>query len=221
MKELYTITIQKETEAGKVPVKVFLKKPGAQQNQLIGVIYAAELSKALKMGIMSEVDIRRTIQDAGGFKHSKNDKSKRDKLIEDWQLASNKRELLLSQNKNTDKITEKLLLLKKEVEELDKPLNKVLENSAEVIAYQRTLDWMTANLTFWDEDKSPVFTGEDDDEKIKSYFAALDEDNSGAEVIRKASVIFQGYLMNGIKEKEVFEVIEKELDELTAQENIS
>lgn len=222
MKELYTFTIKNKDENGNTtPTLVFLKKPGARESQLISVIFAAELSKALKLGIMSEVDIRRTVQDAGGFKHSRSDKSKRDKLIEQWNEANNKKQLLLTQGKNTDKISERILSIKREIEELDAGLRKVLENSAEVVAYQRTLDWMVANLSFWDEDKSAVFTGENDEEKMDSYFAAIDNQDIKNEVIKTGAIILQGYLMNGITDKEIFASIEKELNEIRSKEIIS
>ncbi len=220
MKELYVFTIQKKEEDKSIPVKVFIKKPNARDSSILSLVFAAELSKALKMGIMSEVDIRRTVQDAGGFKHSKSDKSRRDKLLDNWNSANNKRQLLLAQEKNTDKITNQIISIKKEIEELDNGLRKVLENSAEVVAYQRTLDWMTTNLTFWDEDKSPVFAGETDEERMDSYFAAIDNETLANEVIKKSSVLLQGFLMNGVKEKEIFAAIEAELDEIAAKENI-
>jgi len=214
MKELYTFTVQNTTKAEdgtetSAPVKIFFKRPGASENNLLSLVYAAELSKALKMGIMSETDIRRTVQDAGGFKHSKSDKSKREKLVEQYAVAHNKRQVLLTEEKSTEKIDKKIKELENDINDLDQGLRKILETSAEVVAYNQVIKWMVSNLCFWDEDRAPVFIGETDEDREKDYYNSIDEDGLKAKVIGFAIVIAQAYIIHGYKTKEEFEELEK------------
>lgn len=196
MKELYILKV-KDTA-------VFLQKPGSQATRKMGTVYSVAFSNALKMGIMSEIDIRN---------HIHQDKEERESLIKQWRELENKREMMLVKGRNPEKIDAKLGELAKKIDELNLIINKgIVENSAEVVAYQRVIDWMVTNLTFWEDTKLPLFSGATDDEKMQQFFDALDNDELVAKIIGRAIIIFQGYLMQGLTDTAIYDKVVNELD---------
>jgi len=197
MKELFTFKIG---DTG-----IFLQKPGSQATRKMGTVYSVSFSNALKMGIMSEIDIRN---------HVVQDKDEREKLLKKWSQLENKRQMMLVKELDPKKIEEKLTEVAAQLDRLTNVINKaIVDNSAEVMGYQKVVDWMVVNLTFWDDSKLPVFDGETDDAKMNQYFDALDEGGLVAKVIAKAIICFQGYLINGITDPEIYRQVLEELDD--------
>jgi hypothetical protein len=218
MKELYTFTIKD----GDKERKVFLKKPGARDQSLISEVWSAELSKALKKGIMSKNDLRRTLSDDGGLQYSKQDKATRIQLIKDLNDAENKYQKLSLEKKDLAKITKKILEIRTQINEMDAQLVELFGSSAEVIANQKTILWAAVNLTFWDEDKSYVFVGQDDEERLAFYYNSIDDETVEKSVAEKAYTFFQAFLLEGYKDREAFEALDKNIDELAeAQKKLS
>lgn len=211
MKELYSFKVKKDEEEK----TVFLKKPGAKDTQTIGIVYAAEYSKALKMGIMSQADIRRIVLDDGGFTHPKLDKIERGKILTTLNEKENEYQRLTIENGDTKEVLTEILSLRSQIQEMDSELTKIYGNSAELIANQQTLVWIVANLTFW-EDKTLVFQGDADYDRIEAYFDALDGGGLEKTVAEYAYIFFQGYLLQGIKETEQFDLIYNNIEELEA-----
>lgn len=212
MKELYTFTV-KTPDGDK---KIFLKKPGARDQSLISEVWSAELSKALKKGIMSKNDLRRTLSDDGGLQYSKQDKVTRNQLIKELNEAENKFQKLSLEKKDLSKITKKILEIRSQINEMDAELVSIFGNSAEVQANSKTILWATVNLTFWDEDKTYVFAGEDDEARLSSYWDSLDNEGLEKAIADKAFVFFQAFLMEGFKDKEAFETLEQNIDGLNS-----
>lgn len=206
MRELYTFKVQEK--------EIFIKLPGSEDRSIMEIVYAAELSKALKRGVMSHADIRRTILDDGGLKYSKEDKERIKKLVNDISKSENKYHKLVLEKKDTTQIVAKITELSTQLAEIEADVVKIFNNSAESIANNQLLLWATANLTFWNEDKTRVFAGSDEEERLKSYFQALDDETLDAKIGERAFFVLRNYLTAGTKNKEDFDKIVEFLDAL-------
>lgn len=208
MKELYTFTIKD----GKTEKKVFLKKLTYEDREEMGLVYSAALGKALNMGVMSRLDMRRVM--AG-------EPIDRAKLTKDLTELENKYHELNVNKKDLKKVTKQIISLRNQISDYDQRLLQIFGHSAEMIADQRSVTWVVANFTFWDDTKTPVF-GEDQDERVSNYYTALDEGTIEKTVGEKAFLFFHGFLMGQLSTEEDFQKLEENMNEyLSVEETIS
>ncbi len=181
-------------------VGVYIKLPGRREMDQMRMVNAAEVGKALAMGVQDRTSMRKAILDQGGFSYAKVDLEELDKLLPELNKKRNEYQLKKAEGEDTSEIEKEFRDLYAEVQQMESRLLDVYEHSAETIAERETTLWAVLNLLFW-ENGQPVFPGHTDETKKNKYYEAADspeEYQTENEAFQKAYLLVDAYLFKGI-----------------------
>jgi len=165
-----------------VPVKFVVKKPTRRLVDDAEVFYSVQLSKAIKMGIVTKAMLVKKYADNGGALSEEENKHllKSLKALNDMQ---NEYQLLeVSKKKEDEQKKEELKLkivsLQREMQELEASLQSVYEHTADAKAEQETLLWYASNLAQIETEGGfkDFFEGDDFEEKREDLYEKFEDE---------------------------------------------
>lgn len=177
----------------KTPVDFLVKRPTRRLADEAEVYYSQQLSKAIKMGIVTKAMLLKKYADNGGALSEEESKElvkmlKRKKDLEDeYKMIS-----ASSKDKaKKEKIEKEIILINKELIEMESALQGVYQHTADQKAERATLLWYIINLTrVKNEDGEFIefFEGSDYEDKLEDlYDKDESEDEFYLEAISKLS----------------------------------
>lgn len=253
VKPLYEFTIQKdvtrnvteETAAGtltkkvtdSVAVPICIKKPNRRELEEIDMKYAKYLSQCIKDGILTKSMLAKAYSNTGGLLSDK-EQQKYKSLYEDF-TAKQFEVQTLNYNSDTDRLTsvekeahdkkvikatEEFWVLYHELQKFENEQSQLFNQTAEVIARDKTLLWLTVMFTFEkriDDDGnletewSPFFRGNSFDDKLDFYDDFVEsEDVFSNKVSQRAALIISYWYTGKASTQEDFDMIQQALDGL-------
>ena len=175
-----TVTTNK---TDKVPVTYVLQKPTRRVAEDAEVFYSVQLSKAIKMGIVTKAMLVKKYQDSGGAL-SEEETRELLKGIRDLNDLENKYKLLHATGENEEekeKVGKDIQTLRRDLIALESSLQTVYQHTADAKAERETLVWYIINLTkVLDENKKPkeYFDGIDYDEQLEDFYNKFEDEST-------------------------------------------
>jgi hypothetical protein len=244
IKELYSFWISKESiteekeqrddgvfikEVKKsVPKKIILKQPSARDQEIVRTVYAVAWSKAVKDGLLPKQMLAKLYQDGGGLMSEEDAKEYYNllKSLHEKQLEFQKLSLKSDPDEETKTklktLSEELGSIYTSIQLFESEQAQAFDQTAEVFAKNKAIQSLLFNLTYIEENDTPVlfFKGKNDKEKEDYYFKLVEEDDKfSAKVIEKALLMITFWYSGRVASKEDFEYMEKQLNEPDSKES--
>ena len=214
------ITVEK-TVKEKVPVNVLIKKPNRRELEEADMQYSIVMSECVRKGILTKQMLAKKYSDTGGLLTEEDAQELVDmyKRMGELQQKMIKAETIDSKKKGTkaklNKLNEEFAEVKRKIIDLETNYQSLFDNTADVKAQGKTIQWYILNLTYIqeenDDEPKPFFGNGDYEAKIEKYYEYEDnEDELYGEVIQKVSPIITLWFFQGISDKEeMAETLEK------------
>ena len=192
-----TVTTNKTV---KVPINFVIQKPTRRISEEGEVFYSVQLSKAIKMGIVTKAMLIKKYADSGGALSEEEGKELL-KGMRDLNDLENEYKLLNATSKKEEKekieeVETKIQILRRDLVNLESSLQSIYSHTADAKAERETLVWYIINLSkVLDEEGKPskYFKGIDYQEQLEDFYDKYeDEENVDFEVVNKLSKII-GY----------------------------
>lgn len=159
------------------PVKFIIKKPTRRVADEAELFYSIELSKGIKMGIVTKAMLIKKYADNGGALSEEESKQLL-KSMRDLHDLENEYKLLeatknKAEKKRSEEVLTKIVVLRRELQDLESSLQSVYQHTADAKAEQKTLLWYAINLSkIIEEDGEPqdFFEGMDFEEKLENLY---------------------------------------------------
>lgn len=168
-----------------VPVKFFVKKPTRRMADEAEVFYSVQLSKAIKMGIVTKAMLIKKYADNGGALSEEESKlllkslKQLNDLENEYKLCVVKK--TKDSKKKSDELALKIVTLKRELQELESSLQSVYQHTADSKAEKEVLLWYAIQLAEFSEDegeKEAFFNGLDFEEQLEDLYNKYEVDES-------------------------------------------
>jgi len=149
------------------------------------VFYSVQLSKAIKMGIVTKAMLIKKYADNGGALSEEESKLLLKSLKELNDLENEYKLCVVKKTKDSEKKSDELALkivtLKRELQELESSLQSVYQHTADSKAEKEVLLWYAIQLTEFSEDggeKEAFFNGLDFEEQLEDLYNKYEVDES-------------------------------------------
>lgn len=161
----------------KTPVKIVVQKPTRRMADDAEVHYSVELSKAIKMGIVTKAMLIKKYADNGGALTEEESKEllrslkKLNDLENEYQLILGTKDK--DKKKKADELEVQIISLKRDMQALESSLQSVYQHTADAKAERSTLMWYVVNLVKKEtSDKSLVsfFDGVDFEQQLEDFY---------------------------------------------------
>ena len=170
------------------PVQFIVKKPSRRLAEEAEIHYSVELSKAIKMGILTKAMLVKKYSDSGGALTEEENKNLLRQLKEVHDLEN---ELMLktsegAKEEDIKELKEEIMKHKKELIELESSLQGVYQHTADSRAERQTLLWYAVNLAKMKNDDGEFvsfFEGVDYEQQLEDLYT---KDEEGSESDKKA-----------------------------------
>tara|TARA_A100000171_G_scaffold46977_1_gene52420 strand:+ start:2508 stop:3245 length:738 start_codon:yes stop_codon:yes gene_type:complete len=202
----------------KTPFEFVIKKPTRRIIDEAEAQYAIELSKNIKKGIVTKDMMVKKYADTGGALSEEEVKDMLRKLQKSNELA-NKIQLLSATNKKEnekeiEELEQELLVLRKELVDIEMSMQGVYEHTADARAERSMLLWYTIQLAKKIEEKEEkeFFDGIIYEDQLENLY---EKDESGDEVEKEALsnfmlIVSYWFYNNNATENQIKEFIEKQ-----------
>tara|TARA_A100001015_G_scaffold288502_1_gene359417 strand:+ start:2157 stop:2894 length:738 start_codon:yes stop_codon:yes gene_type:complete len=202
----------------KTPFEFVIKKPTRRIIDEAEAQYAIELSKNIKKGIVTKDMMVKKYADTGGSLTEEEVKDMLRKLQKSNELA-NKIQLLSATNKKEnkeeiEKLEQELLVLRKELVDIEMSMQGVYEHTADARAERSMLLWYTIQLAkkIEEEEEKEFFDGIIYEDQLEDLY---EKDESGDEIEKEALsnfmlIVSYWFYNNNATEKQIKEFIEKQ-----------
>lgn len=201
-----------------VPVKFFVKKPTRRMADEAEVFYSVQLSKAIKMGIVTKAMLIKKYADNGGALSEEESKQllkslkKLNDLENEYKLCSVKK--TKESKERAEELILEIITLKRELQELESSLQSVYQHTADSKAEKEVLLWYAIQLAKFSEDgeeEKPFFDGEDFEEQLEDLYEKYEVDESfESEATSKICKVVGYWFYNQTAEKKDIEKFIKE-----------
>lgn len=181
----------------KTPVKFVVKKPTRRLADEAEVFYSIQLSKAIKMGIVTKAMLVKKYADNGGALSEEESRQllkslkKLNDLENEYQLISSTKED--SKKSRKEELEIEISTLKREMINLESSLQSVYQHTADAKAEKETLLWYLVNLSKIETEKGELvnwFEGLDYEEQLEDFYKKYEEeDGFNSKVVSKLSKI--------------------------------
>lgn len=196
-----------------VPVKFFVKKPTRRMADEAEVFYSIQLSKAIKMGIVTKAMLIKKYADNGGALSEEESKLLLKSLKKLNDLENEYKLCFVNKTKDSEKKSEKLALeivtLKRELQELESSLQSVYQHTADSKAEKEVLLWYAIQLAKFSEDEKEeqnFFEGADFEEQLEDLYDKYEKDESfESEATSKICKVVGYWFYNQDADKEAIE----------------
>lgn len=205
-----------------IPYSILIYEPSRRQVEEADMEFSVEMSKCIKRGILTKAMLAKKYSDSGGLLTEDDSK----KLVRSYsELGEVQKELsrLVSKKKKTseekekeDALTEKFAEIRRGIVDLETAYQSVFNHTADTKAQNKTILWYIQNLCHIKGSngiESPLFPGEDQEERENSYYAKDEEGDEIYDLAREkimAFISFWYFSQNPTRED--FETLEKDMD---------
>lgn len=184
----------------KTPVKFVVKKPTRRLADEAEVFYSVELSKAIKMGIVTKAMLVKKYADNGGALSEEESKDLLKSLKKLNDLENEYKLAIATKDKKKEERQKELELqistLRRDMINLESSIQSVYQHTADAKAERETLLWYVVNLSKVegkDGELKDWFDGFDYEEKLEDFYTKYElEEGFDFEVVTKLSKII-GY----------------------------
>ena len=168
-----------------VPVKFFIKRPTRRMADEAEVFYSVQLSKAIKMGIVTKAMLIKKYADNGGALSEEESKlllkslKKLNDLENEYKLCVVKK--TNESKKKSEKLALEIVTLKGELQELESSLQSVYQHTADAKAEKEVLLWYAIQLAKFSEDgdeEQKFFQGMDFEEQLEDLYEKYEVEES-------------------------------------------
>lgn len=160
-----------------VPVKFVIKRPTRKLADEAELFYSIQLSKAIKMGIVTKAMLIKKYADNGGALTEEESRQLLKSMKKLHDLENEYKLIEGTKNKAEKKRSEEILVeivtLKRELQDLESSLQSVYQHTADAKAEQKTLLWYAINLSKMigeDGESQDFFEGLDFEEKLEDLY---------------------------------------------------
>ena len=168
-----------------VPVKFFIKRPTRRMADEAEVFYSVQLSKAIKMGIVTKAMLIKKYADNGGALSEEESKlllkslKKLNDLENEYKLCVVKK--TNESKKKSEKLALEIVTLKRELQELESSLQSVYQHTADAKAEKEVILWYAIQLAKFSEDgdeEQKFFQGMDFEEQLEDLYEKYEVEES-------------------------------------------
>lgn len=184
----------------KTPVKIVVEKPTRRMADDAEVHYSIQLSKAIKMGIVTKAMLIKKYADNGGALTEDESKEllrslkKLNDLENEYKLIAGTKDE--TKKERSQELEVEIISLKRDLQALESSLQSVYQHTADAKAERSTLMWYVINLVKQEtEDKKLVsfFKGIDFEEQLEDFYDKYESEKGfDFDVVSKVSKII-GY----------------------------
>ena len=212
----------KKTVKKDVPYSIVIYEPSRRQVEEADMEFSVEMSKCIKRGILTKAMLAKKYSDSGGLLTEEDSK----KLVRAYaELGEVQKDLsrLISKKKKSqeekdkeEQLTEKFAEVRRGIVDLETAYQSVFNHTADTKAQNKTILWYIINLCHIrasNGNTSPLFPGEEQDEKENSYYKKDEEGDAIYDLAREkimAFISFWYFSQNPTRED--FENLEKDMD---------
>ncbi len=186
-----------QSKTVKNPIKFVVKKPTRRLADEAEVFYSIQLSKAIKMGIVTKAMLVKKYADNGGALSEEESRQllkslkKLNDLENEYQLISSTKDN--SQKSRKEELEIEISTLKREMINLESSLQSVYQHTADAKAEKETLLWYLVNLSKIENENGELvnwFEGLDYEEQLENFYKKYEEEEGfNSEVVSKLSKI--------------------------------
>ena len=171
----------------KNPIKFVVKKPTRRLADEAEVFYSIQLSKAIKMGIVTKAMLVKKYADNGGALSEEESRQllkslkKLNDLENEYQLISSTKDN--SQKSRKEELEIEISTLKREMINLESSLQSVYQHTADAKAEKETLLWYLVNLSKIENENGEFvnwFEGLDYEEQLENFYKKYEEEEGFA-----------------------------------------
>ena len=194
----------------------FIAKPSFTLKQESNLYYESVVAECIKKGIYTSIQLRKRFIDDGGILSLQEKKNYENLWSDLWLKKSELNQLNEKPEENKESIivtNEKILKILSDLQTIEEKSgnNLLYEHTAEKIASDRTVLWLTLNLAYEDlggDKQSPFFGKGSFDEKLKKYEEIeMDEDADEYELTQKLFLVASLWYYNKAGTTEEFDKI--------------
>ena len=208
-----------------IPIEILLKEPNRKQVQEAELVFSVEMSKSIKLGILTKNMLLNKYKDTGGLDGEKETKAL-SQAYGDYQQVQvdivNLR-IIPDSEKTEDQVKElqekenKMLTLRKEIVQRESSYLTLFSHTADARAQNKSILWYVLNLSYYKDTSSghkdfvPIFKGNTFEEKEEALSKMEDEqDFIYQNTYLKLASLFSYWFFSGVVDKEEFDKIIRE-----------
>lgn len=208
-----------------IPIEILLKEPNRKQVQEAELIFSVEMSKSIKLGILTKNMLLNKYKDTGGLDGEKETKAL-SQAYGDYQQVQvdivNLR-IIPDSEKTEDQVKElqekenKMLTLRKEIVQRESSYLTLFSHTADARAQNKSILWYVLNLSYYKDaslghkDFVPIFKGNTFEEKEEALSKMEDEQEFIYQnTYLKLASLFSYWFFSGVVDKEEFDKIIRE-----------
>lgn len=216
-----------------VPITLRIMRPTRRQLDEAGLEYSKELSKMIKLGLLTKAMIVKKYADTGGVLTEEESrlimsmqKESNELMLKFLDLSTNKKRTP-EQDQELKEVTEKLNEVRTNLAKVESSYSSLFDETADVKAMNHTVLWYILMLTKISKPKLDengqetddvewvdFFKGDDFEEKKDDLYQKEDEDDEIYALARKKLTYFVSFWYNGAAVvRDDFDSLNKDLDE--------
>ena len=164
------------TQTVNSPVKFIIKKPTRRLADDAELFYSIQLSKAIKMGIVTKAMLIKKYADNGGALSEEESKELLKSMKKLHDLENEYKLLEATNNKaekeKSEKILTQIVTLRRQLQDLESSLQSVYQHTADAKAEKDTLLWYVIKLSrmIEEDQEKEIFKGLDFEEKLEDLY---------------------------------------------------
>lgn len=220
-----TIKIQEVSE----PLKVILKSPSRQDLEEAKIIYNATFGNCVRRGILPRALMEKLYQNENGLL-SEPEKVRYEiaanrmvEIRDEYKAINDKEEKDDFDTKQIDDLISEFSHIEQEFNTLDTLRNDAFKNTAEIVAQEKQILWLTMFLTYIEVNGKtvPFVLGETLDKRLDACDAIIDNTSTDEAksksklykaIVNKAGIFVGAWAMGKIETFEQFKLLDERLD---------
>ena len=208
-----------------IPIEILLKEPNRKQVQEAELVFSVEMSKSIKLGILTKNMLLNKYKDTGGLDGEKETKALSQAYADYQQVQIDIVNLRIipdaekteDQAKELQQKENRMLELRKEIVQRESSYLTLFSHTADARAQNKSILWYVLNLSYYKDtslghkDFVPIFKGNTFEEKEEALSKMEDEqDFIYQNTYLKLASLFSYWFFSGVVDKEEFDKIIKE-----------
>ena len=208
-----------------IPIEILLKEPNRKQVQEAELVFSVEMSKSIKLGILTKNMLLNKYKDTGGLDGEKETKALSQAYADYQQVQIDivNLRIIPDVEKTEDQVQElqqkenRMLELRKEIVQRESSYLTLFSHTADARAQNKSILWYVLNLSYYKDtslghkDFVPIFKGNTFEEKEEALSKMEDEqDFIYQNTYLKLASLFSYWFFSGVVDKEEFDKIIKE-----------
>jgi len=226
IEEKYLYWFQTKDDSGK-DRKFCILKPNRKMKEDGELFYASKLSHFISAGVLPKIVWDKIFKDSGGIISESDQKAYSDLFVEFAELRNSMDSLSTKQNKTEDEnermsfLESRLVLVRKQMQELEMAQINAFENSAEAKARNRTIVWWAANLSVEENSVTgtePLLGSGSMEEKLDVYDSIVENDKFLSDCLSRLNYLITVWYLGSASSFKDFEELDLEYAKRMAEE---